>query len=97
MKWHKKPNVIVALIVSLAYTIVTLMNVIGPLHMNGSGGNYQLSQETTYSLVYWVIALIVTWGLFFILRNKPKLQFFTLIVLGIVIIIAEVFLWGVMK
>jgi len=95
MKWKKKAsNFIVVVILSLAYTIVTLLNIIGPLHANLSGGINHLGWLAVYSVIYLVAALVVSWGLYFNLKNKPEFLFFTLIILGIVIIIVEVFIWG---
>lgn len=94
MKWKSIGNLITIIILSIAYTIVTLLNVIGPLHTNETGNINPLSAITVYSIIYWIVALIVTWSVYFYMRNKPEILFFTLVILGIAIIITEVFLWG---
>jgi len=95
MVWKKKlSNIIVAALLSVAYTIVTLMNVIGPLHSNMSGEINQISSLAAYSVIYWLFSLAITWTLYFKFRSKPEFLFFTLIILGIALIIIEVFIWG---
>lgn len=97
MIWKRKnSNLIVAAILSLAYTIVTLLNIIGPLHVNATGQVNQIGWLAGVSILYWVAALVITWGTYFILRKKPEILFFTLIVMGIVIIVFENYLWGLM-
>lgn len=96
MIWKKKlSNVIVAILLSIAYTIVTLMNIIGPLHANMSGNMNQLGPLALYSLIYWFVALVLTWGLYFNLKNRPELLYFILVVFGMLIIVVEVFVWGI--
>lgn len=95
MRWKKASDTIVAVILSIAYTIVTLMNIIGPLHITDTGGVMNpLGSVAVYSIIFWVFALIITWGVYFYLRKKPGLIYFILIAIGIVLIILEVFLWG---
>ena len=95
MIWKKRhSNLIVVAVLSIAYTIVGLLVTIGPLHMNNTGEINQLGFNFVYIVAYWLLALAVSWGLYFVLRNKPEICFFTLIVAGIAIIITEVFLWG---
>ncbi len=94
MRWKSKPNFLIALILSLAYAIVTLLDVIGPLHTNAQGNINQLGALSLFSFIYFLVALAVTWGLYAILRKKPEVLFFTLIIVGVSLIIAEVFLWG---
>jgi hypothetical protein len=95
MRWKKRSsNLIVVSILSIAYTIVTLLIIIGPLHVNSAGNMYHLSAETVYALIFWLVALTSSWVIYLGLRNRPELLFFTLILSAIVIIIAEVFLWG---
>src|SRR5438046_78243 len=94
MKWKKITNLITLLVLSIAYTIVTLLNIIGPLHANSTGNINNLSAITLYSIIYWVFALFLSWMVYFKMRNKPEALFFTLIILGICLIIAEVFMWG---
>ena len=94
MRWKKVSDLIVAIILSIAYTIATLLNVIGPLHMNDTGGMNALGALAVYSIIYWLIALIITWGLYFYLKKKTEALFFILIIVGIALIILENFLWG---
>lgn len=94
MKWKSITNLITATILSIAYTIVTLMNIIGPLHTNDEGQINPLSAITLYSILFWIVALIITWSVYYSLRKKPETSFFTLVIMGITLIIAEVFMWG---
>lgn len=95
MKWKKqKSNLIVVSLLSIAYTIVTLMMIIAPLHMNSMGGVNQVSGHSLYAIVFWVFALVVSWYLYAALRHKPELLFFVLMMLGVVLIIAEIFLFS---
>jgi len=94
MKWKSLTNLITATILSIAYTIVTLMNIIGPLHANDEGKINPLSAITVYSILYWIVALVITWSVYYSLRKKPETLFFTLVIMGITLIIAEVFMWG---
>ena len=96
MRWKKISNIITAYILSIAYTIVTLLNIIGPMHMNDQGTINYAGHLTFYSIIYWIISLAITWGIYFLLRKKPEILFFTLIILGMLIIIAENFLWASM-
>lgn len=94
MKWKRNANFIIVCILSLAYTIVTLLDIIGPLHMNATGAMNQPGILSIYSIIYYVITLLITWLLYFWLKNKPELLFFVLLVVGIAVIYFEVFLWG---
>lgn len=94
MRWHKFSNFIIAIVLTLAYVIVTLLNIIGPMHMTPTGGMYGFTATAGYSIAYFIIAVAVLWGVYINLRNKPELLFFTLLILGIVTIIGEIFLWG---
>jgi hypothetical protein len=95
MRWKRKSNIIIAYILTIIYTIVTLLNLIGPLHMNGVGTINKEGALAEYSILYWVVSLLITWGIYFSLRKKPEALFFILIVLGIALIIAENFLWAI--
>ena len=95
MKWKRhNANLIVVALLSLAYTIVTLMMIIAPLHMNSLGDMNQVSGYSLYAIAYWAFALAISWYVYIVLQHKPSLQFFTLMILGIVIIIVEIFLWS---
>ena len=78
MRWKSVTNLITLIILSIAYTIVTLLNIIGPLHTNETGNINPLSAITLYSIIYWVFALLVSWGVYFTLRKKPALPLPTL-------------------
>jgi hypothetical protein len=95
MRWKKaRSNIIVTIILSIAYVIVTLLNIIGPLHMDSTGGINPLGALSLVSLLYLGFALAFTWLLYFSLRQKAELLFFLLIISGIVLIVFENFLWG---
>lgn len=94
MRWKKVSNLITAIILSLAFAIVTLLNIIGPLHMNAQGSMNTLGMLSVYSFIYFIISLIILWSIYFYLKHKPEFLFFTLIILGIIIIIVENFLWA---
>jgi hypothetical protein len=94
MKWKKTSNFIIAIILTIALTFTTLLNIIGPLHMNASGSINSLSMLSVYSLIYYFCSLVLIWALYLYLRHLPEALFFTLIVVGIGLIIGENYLWG---
>lgn len=94
MRWKSKPNFLIALILSLAYCIVTLLNVIGPLHINAQGNINKMGALSVFSLIYLLVALLITWGSYVLLHKKHEALFFTLIIVGVFLILFELFLWG---
>ncbi len=95
MVWKKnKSNLIVAIVLSMVFTIETLLLVIGPLHINSTGGIYPVSYETLSAVIFWVFALLLTWSFYFTFKKYPEFLFFLLIVYGIAVIIAEMFMWA---
>jgi len=94
MKWKKNSNLIIILILSVVYTIVTLLDILGPLHANITGNINQVSAITYYSILYWAFAIIITWIVYFSLKKYPEILFFTLLILGMFLVIIEIFLWG---
>ena len=95
MKWKiKESNFIVACLFSFAYTIVTLLVIIGPLHMNSTGNINSLDYLSLNIVFYWLGALVLNWSLYLWLRKKPEILFFTLILLGMAVIVLEVFIWA---
>lgn len=97
MRWKKVSNFILVIILTIAITITTLLNVIGPLHTNELGAINQLGAISLYSIIYFVFSISLLWGLYFYLKNKTELLFFILIVVGVLLIIAENFLWALMS
>ena len=98
MRWKKKANFILAVIFSFIYSGVTFLSMIGPLHINSIGGMNQINQHSVvYNIMYWMIALVLTWHLYFTFKNRPRLLFFTLIIVGISLIIGEDFVWHVLN
>ena len=75
MKWKINANLIVILIFSIMYTIVTLLNIIGPLHTNSAGNINKLGAITVYSIIYWIFALFISWIVYFSCM-KPKFCFY---------------------
>jgi len=97
MLWKRREsNLIVVSLLSIAYTVVTLLIIIGPLHMNSTGGINHMGKLAICGVVYWIMSLLVSWGLYFAFRKDPEPLFFTLLALGIALIVAEVYLWGIM-
>lgn len=95
MIWKRKgSNLIVAIILSIAYVIVTFLNVIGPFHINAVGNINIPGMLPFYSIIYLLISLLITWSLYFYLKEKPEILFFLLMILGILIIFIEIFIWG---
>jgi hypothetical protein len=94
MRWKRISNFITVIILSGALVVTTLLNMIGPLHMNATGGMAQPDNLTIYSFLYLLGALALLWITYFILRHKPEILFFTLIISGIFLIIGENFLWA---
>lgn len=94
MRWSKSFNFVIVIILSIIYTVVTLLNIMGPLHMNATGAITKPGLLSIYSIIFWLFSLLMTWLVYFLLRNKSEALFFILIILGIVLIIAENFLWA---
>lgn len=95
MFWKKAhSNLIVAAILTICYTIVTLLNIIGPMHINAEGTINEPGHLAIYSILYYIFGLVVTWGAYLLFRNKAKLLFFFLIIFGISFILFQNFLWG---
>ncbi|EKD70658.1 MAG: hypothetical protein ACD_46C00456G0004 [uncultured bacterium] len=94
MHWKKFSNFIIAIILTIAFTITTLLNVIGPLHIDATGKIYEPGPILIYSIIYYIVSLFILWGTYFYFKKKHELLFFTLIILGIVIIIGENFIWA---
>lgn len=95
MIWKKRhSNLIVAIIFSIFFTITTLLLVIGPLHINAVGGMFSVSYETLSAVIFWALSVVLTWSFYFTFRSYPAFLFFLLMLYGIAIIIAEVFMWG---
>jgi hypothetical protein len=97
MKWKKISNFILAIIFSVILAITTLLNILGPLHMNASGTVSHLGTLSIYSAIYFIFSLVLLWGLYFYLKEKTKILFFSLIVVGILLMIFENFLWAFMS
>ena len=93
-KWKAKPNLAVTLILTLVFVIATLLNILGPLHTDASGQISPPTDLSIYSLLYLIVSLLIIWGLYFSLYKKPKLLFYILITVGMLIIILENFLWA---
>lgn len=94
VSWKEFTNTIIVIILSVVYTVVTILNIIGPLHINKTGAINQPGILVLYSILFWVFSLLITWFVYFSLRKKPEASFFILIALGIVLVITENFLWG---
>ena len=94
MRWKSKPNFAIALILSFIFIVMTLLDIIGPMHMNAQGGINPAGAFAVQSIIFLVMALVITWETYIILRDKPKASFFTLIIFGIAFILADIFLWG---
>lgn len=88
MRWKKASNLIIAIILSLAFTIVIVLNSIDSMHI------YKLRAVSVYGCIYWILSLIILWGLYVYLRRNQELLFFVIIIVGIVLIILETILWG---
>lgn len=96
MRWKKTSNFIIAILFTIAFTITTLLNIIGPLHMNATGSMNTLGFLSLYSFIYYLCSLLLLWAVYFYLRHKPEWLFFVLVSMGIIIIVAENYLWGSM-
>jgi hypothetical protein len=96
MIWKiKHSNFIIAIILTIVYTVTTLLNIIGPLHMNATGGMNEPGKLAAASVLYFFIAVTFTWVVYFLLRDKPKVLFFTLVISALCIIIFDNYLWSV--
>lgn len=94
MKWKKHhSNLLIVSLLTVAYTAITLMMVIGPLHVNSAGDISKMGASSLYALVYWIFAVCVSWLLFVVLRNRARLSFFVLLIVGIILILGELFMF----
>ncbi|HTM64254.1 MAG TPA: hypothetical protein VL360_07110 [Gammaproteobacteria bacterium] len=94
MKWKKQhSNLLIVSLLTLAYTAITLMMLIGPLHVNSVGEISRMGALSLYSLVYWIFAIWISWTLFTVLRKRPALSFFVLLIVGMILILGELFLF----
>lgn len=94
MKWKKTSNFIIVILLTILLTTTTLLNIVGPLHMNATGTMNTLGILSIYSILYYLCSLVLLWAIYFYLRHKPEALFFTLITLGIIMILGENYLWG---
>lgn len=95
MKWRNTTNLVISILLSFAYTVVTVLNIIGPLHMNKSGSINNLPKSLfVASLVYWIVSLLLTWFIYFLFKKYPEFLFFCLIFFGIFFIIFQNFVWA---
>lgn len=95
MRWKKNSNFIIVVILSIAYTYVAFLNIMGPLHppiISIKGPE----DHPGFALIYWIIALAVTWSIYYFLRKRPGLfATLVLIIVGIAFIFAGIFLWDI--
>jgi hypothetical protein len=94
MRWKSQPNFAVALILSFIYIVMTLLDIIGPMHINAQGGTNPPGAFAAQSIIFLMMSLVITWETYALLRDKPKAAFFTLIILGIIFILIDLFFWG---
>lgn len=93
MRWNKMLTLIITVILSLAYAIVSLLNLIGPLHPRIASIKGPLIHPLL-CLAYLVICLIISWSIYFYYRKKPsRFSFFLTVLVGIAFIFSGVFLW----
>ena len=91
MKWDKSSNYIIAVFFSIAYVLVTWLNLIAPLHIpqiNIEGPTF----HPYISLVYLAISLAVTWSIYFFFKKPDKVSFFLPFIVGIALILIGLFL-----
>ena len=93
MKWKSFSNFIIVIILSLAYVMMALLNVVGPLHMNATGGMNHPGVLPENALCYLIVALVVTWSVYLFLRKKPETLFFVSLIIGIIFFLFGAFLW----
>lgn len=95
MKWKPATaNFQIVVILTICYTVVTMLNIIGPLHTDAAGEINQSWGLAILSILYWSIATFMTWAAYFFLQERPKVLFFTLMILGITVIVTQNFLWA---
>lgn len=94
MRWRKISSFVVALFSTIAYAILTFFFLLGTTPTPVAVPK-QYSHNLIFSFVFLVIALIVTWWLYFQYRNKASARSFYLsIILPIIFILIGLFLWA---
>lgn len=95
MRWKRTSMFIIVMILSLAYTYVSFLNFIGPLHrpiltIQGTEGH------PLFVVGYWLISLLISWGIYFKFRTKPSMwHTLILLLVGVALIFSGIFLWDV--
>lgn len=93
MRRWKSADFIVALMLSIAYFYIALLNWLAPLHsplldMKGP------TDHPWLSVIYFIVALAITWSVYFLSRKRAKItSFFVAILIGIILIFAGIFMW----
>lgn len=94
MRWRKVSSFVIAVFSSIAYAIVTFFFLLGttPTPINVPK---QYSHNLLFSFIYLLVALMITWWLYFQHRNKATaFSFYLSIILPIVLILIGLFLWA---
>ncbi len=96
MRWKKVSNFEVAVFFSIAYTLIAFLDAIGPMHMNASGAMSSPGYMIGFAFGYWLIALAITWLLYYCYSHKSTLPSFIIaLIVGIILILAGIFLWAI--
>jgi hypothetical protein len=97
-QWKKNSDFALAVCFSFVYFIVALFTLLGTAHPPSE--LYPTSQATAltshpfYSFFYLLIALLISWGLYFYFHDKPgKVPFFISLLVGLGLIISGVMVW----
>lgn len=95
MKKWKSADFIIALILSIAYFFVALLNLLGGWHLPLQNVQGPIVHPVL-CLSYFAVALLITWTVYAISRHKAgRTSYFVAIIIGIALIIAGAFMWKV--
>lgn len=98
MKWKKHANLVLAVVFTFAYVIMTLFLLLGTSHppsiANPLGVSTILTPYPLFGLLYLILALIISWGIYYFLQDKEgALPFFISLFISMAIFIVGIFVW----
>lgn len=98
MRWKKITNFVLAIFFSVAYFIVALFTLVGTTHppavTDPNAPPQALPHHPWLSLVYLVLALLISWGVYYYFREKSGFaSFLVTILVGIGVICAGIVFW----
>lgn len=95
MRRWKSADFIVAFMLSIAYFFIALLNWLAPYHSPLLNGD-QPTDHPWLSLIYFIVAVAITWTIYFFSKKRAKItSFFVAIIVGIILIFVGIFMWKI--